>query len=186
MNSMATDLHANESDPYLLWAEICRLRDAVKGPDGHETWQDAAVAERVRRVRGDAEIARLTTSLAERENTMDRLETEVARLTAELEEARKDAAPSDEQIAIVLRGFKFSGPSNIWRGDAIRLVRACMAAADGSDTARLDHLQLSGSTVDLVPMAGEHPHGFRIGGLHRTVSHDIRRAIDAAMTKEKP
>lgn len=38
-----------------------------------------------------AEISRLTTSLAEHENTVDRLETEVARLTAELEEARKDA-----------------------------------------------------------------------------------------------
>lgn len=33
-----------------------------------------------------AEISRLTTSVAERENTVDRLETEVARLTAELEE----------------------------------------------------------------------------------------------------
>jgi hypothetical protein len=77
------------------------------------------------------------------ENEIDRLETEVARLTAELQEVLNDAV-------------------------------------------RIDHLQNSGSTVELVPMAGEHKHGFRIGGLHKTVSHDIRKAIDAAMTKEKP
>lgn len=34
-----------------LWAEIHRLRAAVKGPDGYETWQDAATDEKLKRVR---------------------------------------------------------------------------------------------------------------------------------------
>jgi len=38
-----------------LWAEIYRLRAAVKGPEGYDSWQDAATAERIRRVK--AEVA---------------------------------------------------------------------------------------------------------------------------------
>lgn len=38
-----------------LWAEINRLRAAVAGPDGFATWQEAATAERVKRVRVEAE-----------------------------------------------------------------------------------------------------------------------------------
>lgn len=41
-----------------LWAEIHRLRAAVKGPDGYASWQDAAVAERVRRVRAEKPLTR--------------------------------------------------------------------------------------------------------------------------------
>jgi hypothetical protein len=37
-----------------LWAEIHRLRSEAAGPDGFATWKDAAVAERVRRVRAEA------------------------------------------------------------------------------------------------------------------------------------
>ena len=33
-----------------LWAEIWRLRTAIKGPDGFDTWQEAAVHERILRV----------------------------------------------------------------------------------------------------------------------------------------
>lgn len=46
-------------DPALLWAEIFRLRDQVQGPDGFETWKDAAVAERVRRVAAENELKKL-------------------------------------------------------------------------------------------------------------------------------
>lgn len=41
------------------WAELHTLRLAVQGPDGFATWQDAAVAERVRRVKAEAAIAAL-------------------------------------------------------------------------------------------------------------------------------
>lgn len=44
--------HPDEDDAVTLWAEIHRLRAAVRGPDGYESWQDAATAERVRRVAG--------------------------------------------------------------------------------------------------------------------------------------
>ena len=37
-----------------LWAEIYRLRAAVKGPEGYDSWQDAATAERIRRVKAEA------------------------------------------------------------------------------------------------------------------------------------
>jgi hypothetical protein len=47
----------SEEDPARLWAEIHRLRAAVQGPDGYATWQDAATAERVRRVRAENEVA---------------------------------------------------------------------------------------------------------------------------------
>lgn len=46
----------SEEDPARLWAEIHRLRAAVQGPDGYATWQQAAVAERVRRVKAEARI----------------------------------------------------------------------------------------------------------------------------------
>lgn len=49
--------HPDEDDAVALWAEIHRLRAAVQGPDGYATWQDAAVAERVRRVAAEKELA---------------------------------------------------------------------------------------------------------------------------------
>jgi len=54
---MATDLDPNEEDPGVLWAEIHRLRAAVQGPDGYATWQEAATAERVRRVAAEKALA---------------------------------------------------------------------------------------------------------------------------------
>jgi hypothetical protein len=50
-------LNPDESDSVTLWAEIWRLREAVKGPDGYATWQDAATAERIRRVRAESKQA---------------------------------------------------------------------------------------------------------------------------------
>lgn len=46
---------ANENDwtEVDLWAEIHRLRAAVQGPDGYATWQDAAVDERIKRVKAE-------------------------------------------------------------------------------------------------------------------------------------
>ena len=44
---------ADEDDAVALWAEIHRLRAALQGPDGYATWQEAATAERVRRVRAE-------------------------------------------------------------------------------------------------------------------------------------
>lgn len=48
--------HPDEDDAVTLWAEIHRLRAAVQGPDGYATWQEAATAERVRRVKAEAAL----------------------------------------------------------------------------------------------------------------------------------
>lgn len=53
------------------------------------------------------------------------------------------------------------------------------------DAERLDHLQKSGSTVELMPGAKDfYPMHFRVGGLHHAVSPNIRDAIDAAAAIE--
>lgn len=65
MNSMATELQPDEDDAVALWAEIHRLRAAVQGPDGYATWQEAATAERVRRVRAEKALAKFDAQAAE-------------------------------------------------------------------------------------------------------------------------
>ena len=52
-------LDPNEADPVVLWAEIARLNSALQGPEGFATWQDAAVAERIRRVKAERSPAYL-------------------------------------------------------------------------------------------------------------------------------
>ena len=54
---MSDGLSDNEEDPGVLWAEIHRLRAAVAGPAGYASWQDAAIAERVRRVKAEQALA---------------------------------------------------------------------------------------------------------------------------------
>jgi hypothetical protein len=49
----------SEEDPARLWAEIHRLRAEVAGgPLGYATWKDAAVAERVMRVKAEKDASR--------------------------------------------------------------------------------------------------------------------------------
>jgi hypothetical protein len=45
-----------EDDPVALWARIHHLEAEVKGPDGFATWKDAAIAERIRRVKAEAPV----------------------------------------------------------------------------------------------------------------------------------
>jgi len=60
----AQPLFESEEDPARLWAEIHTLRSAIQGPDGFATWKDAAVDERVRRVRAEKQAAMLGNLLA--------------------------------------------------------------------------------------------------------------------------
>ena len=60
-------LHADESDPVRLWAEIHRLRADLQGPDGYATWKEAATAERVRRVRAENAVSSLQRKLKKEE-----------------------------------------------------------------------------------------------------------------------
>ena len=55
------------------------------------------------------------------------------------------------------------------------------------DSALLDHLQQSGSTVEILPGGNSGASwSFRIGGLHAAVHHDIRAAIGLAMLAASP
>lgn len=40
-----------------LWAELYTLREAVKGPEGYTSWQDAAVDERMKRHAAERTLA---------------------------------------------------------------------------------------------------------------------------------
>jgi len=57
-------------------------------------------------------------------------------------------------------------------------TEAPVAQGDAEDAARLDYLQDTGSTVEIVP--GPTGWSFRVGGLHRSACSHIRAAIDAA------
>lgn len=57
MSAKLGPLLDSEEDPARLWAEIHLLRAAMQGPDGYLTWHEAAVAERVRRVRAERALA---------------------------------------------------------------------------------------------------------------------------------
>jgi len=52
-------LDPNCEDPVELWAEIWRLREELKGPDGFETWKDAAIAERLKLVEVRRELRKV-------------------------------------------------------------------------------------------------------------------------------
>lgn len=52
-------LDANEADAVVLWAAIHHLRAAQQGPSGYQSWQDAAVDERVKRVALQRELDEL-------------------------------------------------------------------------------------------------------------------------------
>ena len=53
---MLPALHADEKDPVRLWAEIHRLRAALQGPPGYDSWQDAATHERHLRVAAERRL----------------------------------------------------------------------------------------------------------------------------------
>jgi hypothetical protein len=50
-------LDCNESDPATLWAEIWRLRHESEGPGEYPTWKDAAIDERIKRVKAERAAA---------------------------------------------------------------------------------------------------------------------------------
>jgi hypothetical protein len=59
-HDFAKDVLMTEVD---MWAEIYTLREAIKGPEGFDSWQDAATIERIRRVAAEKELKALKESL---------------------------------------------------------------------------------------------------------------------------
>lgn len=59
-------------------------------------------------------------------------------------------------------------------------------AVDALDAARLDYLQQTGSTVEVLPgVEFGDAWRFRVGGLHAAVGPDLRAAIDAALAARR-
>ena len=54
MTAPLMHISAKEDSTELLWAEIHRLRAELKGPEGFDSWKDAAIAERVLRVKNQS------------------------------------------------------------------------------------------------------------------------------------
>lgn len=122
-----TELDPNESNPALLWAEIAKLRAAVQGPDGYATWQEAATAERLRRVRAEQ-------NLAHAEADIPRCGLMVAQDAALRHRADHSYLPQNRREAFGWR------PHN-WVTDAIYEYAAQFKKpADAGDTRRLEWL----------------------------------------------
>lgn len=58
-NKAAAELAALRADAAEAWRQVHLLKAETSGPDGFATWKDAATDERVRRVKAEAEAARL-------------------------------------------------------------------------------------------------------------------------------
>lgn len=56
-------LDSNEDNPVRLWAEIWKLRSETKGPDDYETWRDAAIDEKMKRVKAEQKLQALRDKL---------------------------------------------------------------------------------------------------------------------------
>jgi hypothetical protein len=87
-------LNDNENNPVRLWAEIHKLRAEAKGPDGFETWQDAAIHERLRATKAEAK-ARGGAFLIER----GALQTAINMLRRDAEEGFKVRGEIAEELA---------------------------------------------------------------------------------------
>jgi hypothetical protein len=87
-------INPNESDPCVLWAEIHRLSEELKGPQGYETWKDAAIAERLRATKAEAK-ARGGAFLIER----GALQTAINMLRRDAEEGFKVRGEIAEELA---------------------------------------------------------------------------------------
>lgn len=60
---MLKPLDPNEDNAVRLWAEIWMLRSEAKGPGEHETWRDAAVDEKTKRIKAESELKDLREKL---------------------------------------------------------------------------------------------------------------------------
>jgi hypothetical protein len=88
------DVDPDVSDPCVLWAEIHRLSEELKGPEGYETWKDAAIAERLRATKAEAK-ARGCAFLIER----GALQTAINMLRRDAEEGFKVRGEIAEELA---------------------------------------------------------------------------------------
>lgn len=58
-NRIAMDCHAQQEPDVGVYTELYQLREDIKGPDGFDTWKDAAIAERKARIELEKEFQRV-------------------------------------------------------------------------------------------------------------------------------
>lgn len=87
-------------DAALLWAEIHHLRAAVQGPEGFATWQEAATAERVRRVKAER------AAQPQPQPAQPLTETQVVALLCELNGAIYESASPTEMFSVIVRAVE--------------------------------------------------------------------------------
>lgn len=185
-----------------LWAEIHRLRAAVQGPDGYATWQEAATAERVRRVAAEKTLAAvqapapapvlpagmvLVKAYSECGKYADDnpgLRADCARKLERGQPCEKCPTRAAQAPAVV------AGDERQDIGGHIRAAaNAKVAQQADDDTRRLDYLQKTQATISLVPDGRDGNgtrHAFMVGGWHCSVSRDVRASIDTAMGESQP
>lgn len=124
-------------------------------------------------------------------------------------------SPAAAPLDLIRRSLGKRGGFNTFDGDDVELVKAAAnilakdwiilqhleskkpahpssqpavtaGAVDALDAARLDYLQQTGSTVEVLPgVEFGDAWRFRVGGLHAAVGPDLRAAIDAALAARR-
>jgi hypothetical protein len=87
-------------DAALLWAEIHHLRAAVQGPEGFASWQEAATAERVRRVKAER------AAQPQPQPAQPLTEPQVVALLCELNGAIYESASPTDMFATIVRAVE--------------------------------------------------------------------------------
>lgn len=62
-DELVAELAAARADAVEAWRQVHLLKAETNGPDGFATWKDAATDERVRRVKAEAEAAKLRAAI---------------------------------------------------------------------------------------------------------------------------
>ncbi len=109
---------------------------------------------------------------------------ERARIVSLLKSApQSKALPSDAEIETLRETFDWEGwtdPKAAQRAFARAALARWAGPAAAEDGARLDYLQETGATVEILPGTHGHDFTFRVGGVYATRNASIRAAIDAA------
>ena len=113
-------------------AEIERLRAELQGPDGFETWKDAAIDERVRRVKTETEIE-------DKEASLDMVRSRLGQWETLLRQCREKNNQLESDYRQVLREVNEQSVMLLDRANEIERLVLALEAAETSLTAVAAH-----------------------------------------------
>jgi len=95
-----------EADAVEAWRQVHLFKAEAGGPDGFATWKDAAIDERLRRVKAEAERDELRERVARLAGAIERYfeAKQYAMSYASLPDARDDIAEAFEQAELLMSG----------------------------------------------------------------------------------